>query len=98
MIILAIFLYVKLDFPVITILIVVILAFLTFIPTVRKKVVIEDGVLLYEKIGKTESVELKRVSQIVKREELTYVNRPTGLREDEEYTKNSVKLRKMEFK
>src|SRR5690625_4799507 len=85
MVILSVFLYVKLDFPMITIPIIVLLAFLIFIPAVRNKIIIEDGVLRYEKIGRTEFADLKRVSQIVKKEEITYVDKPTGLRDDDEY-------------
>lgn len=97
MVVLAIILYVKLELPIIVVPIVILIAFSIFIPAIRKKVVIEDGTLRYEKIGKTESVALQEVSQIVRKEQLTYVDKHISSHDNEKNSGN-IKLGKTGFK
>jgi len=69
--------YFQVDFPILVLPIVAVIGLLVIISTIKTKVVIENGFLRYEKIGRGEEVDLKKVGQIVTREVETIVDRKT---------------------
>jgi len=67
--------YFQTDLPIWILLIVALVGVFVIFSSMKSKVVIEKGLLRYEKIGGGEEVPLNKVSQIVKREVETIVNR-----------------------
>lgn len=67
--------YLKADFPIEMFAVASIFGVLFLLPALKTKLIIEDGMLRYEKRGGKEEVELAKVSQILAREVETIVNK-----------------------
>lgn len=67
--------YLKAGFPVGVFAVASIFGVLFLVPAFKTKLIIEDGMLRYEKIGGKEEIDLVKVSQILTREVETIVNR-----------------------